>query len=125
MSFSFPSFAETGTNIFGHNGVNDKSEVTGGYAADGTINVSDGKLPGFMIRWQDGPLDRKNNDRPNGAFVEDILEVCRIRLSKYQNSPFGCPENDEAMRGIQSAITWLTKRREDRKKRGVLGKNEV
>ena len=78
-----------------------------------------------MIRWQDGPLDRKNNERPNGAFVEDILEVCRIRLSKYQNSPFGCPENHEAMKGIQSAITWLTKRREDRKKRGVLGKNEV
>ena len=62
MSFSFPSFAETEITIVGHNEVDKEGQVGGGYAADDCVDISSGKLPGFMIRWQDGPLDRNSNE---------------------------------------------------------------
>ena len=75
--------------------------------------VSSGR--GFAISWQNGPLGRGDTRRePNGAFVEDVIEACRDRLRFYQQSEFGCDENQEAIEHIEQAMEALelrTKRR--------------
>ena len=143
MSFSFPSFAGTGTHVCGHNNKDADGNPTGGYAVDCDAESNRGELfvdlnynkaevpvrgtiktDRFRIRWQDGPLNRERKERPNGAFVEDVLEVCKIRLQFYQKSPLAGTANAEAIEHIQHAIAWLTKRRDDRTARGVLGTNE-
>lgn len=89
----------------------------------------------LAITWQDGPrkktvdsVDGKRTERlgdPNGAFVEDVLYVAYQRLAFFQDSKFKCPENAEAMAGIESALIALDKRRQDRATRGVEGQHEV
>ena len=147
MSYSFPSFADTGTNICGHDehvlDAEGRKLIRGGYAVDcdgdehrltGQLNRhTDGKLTGtfegkaerFRIRWQDGPCNREAGEKPNGAFVEDVLEVCQRRLAAYQDTPFACEANKAAIDLIKNAISVLAERRADRKARGVLGKDEV
>ena len=126
MSFNFPSFSETGDEVFGHNDTDSAGNPTGGYAQC-TVDFQPG--PGsklaFRIDWQDGPVDREGGQKPNGAFVEDILEVCRLRLEHYQKSPFECEENREAIAHINKAMAAMVRRRQDRKDRGVLGQNKL
>ena len=44
---------------------------------------------GISITWQDGPLGRgPERLPPNGAFVEDVLEICVERIRFYQKSKF-------------------------------------
>ena len=142
MSYSFKSLAGTGVHIIGHDAVDENGNPTGGHALDtdgdanyggfridrtsnGTIHLSgECKSERFRITWQDGPLDRAHDAKPNGAFVEDVLEVCRRRLEHYEKSPFACKENAEAIGFIAGAIAVLTERRRDRVSRGVQGKNE-
>ena len=113
MSFSFKSHGVTDEEIVGHNWTKD-GNPTGGYA-QGT---------GLKINWQDGPIDRDAGDKPNGTFVEDILEVCKRRLEFYEESRFSCEENASALLSIKHAIAALLLRRKDRAARGVLGKHE-
>lgn len=115
MTFSFASLAGTGVSIHGHNETDDDGNPAGGTAQD---DIPDDEGTGthsrFYIQWQNGPLDRDAGEKPNGAFVEDILEVCRRRLEWHQGIPFACPENDEAMGHVAEAIACLQKRRERR-----------
>ena len=142
MSYSFESHAGTGAHICGHDDVDEHGTPTGGYATDSDgsddfgafrlDHIGAGKMAlsgsctrsGLRIRWQDGPVDRAKGAKPNGAFVEDILEVCKRRLEHYQKSAFACEENAIAMQFIDDAIVALTARRRDRISRGVQGKNE-
>lgn len=136
MSFQFESLAETGGYIHGHNDQDKDGNPTGGYASDSVDNIviplrwhkdmehpTTVLTPGFFIRWQDGPLNRELKKEPNGAFVEDILMVCAKRLEFYQQSKFACEANAQALDKIQKAVMDLVNRRDDRKERGVLGKN--
>lgn len=124
MSFSFKSLAGTKKDIAGHNDVKDGNPA-GGYVTEGYYNPADGSLPRFYIRWQDGPLDRDVAfPNPNGAFVEDVLQACVVRLEFYQESEFACDENAEAIQKISEGIEALTRRRKDRQERGVEGKHE-
>ena len=77
----------------------------------------------FSIYWQDGPVSRDAGEKPNGAFVEDVLEVCKRRLEFYQDSPFACDENARALAHVGQAIDALLERRGDRRDRGVEGKH--
>ena len=142
MSYSFESHADTGAHICGHDDVDAQGNPAGGYATDsdgttgyghfridsigkGMVALSgEYKEAGFRIRWQDGPVNRADGEKPNGAFVEDVLEVCNRRLEHYQKSTFSCKENAEAIGFITGAIAVLTARRRDRISRGVMGKNE-
>ena len=142
MSYSFKSLAETGVEIIGHDAVDENGNPAGGHALDtdgdsnyggfridrtsnGTLHISgECKAERFRINWQDGPLDRAQGAKPNGAFVEDVLEVCRRRLDHYQKSAFSCEENRIAMKFIADALIALNARRRDRVSRGVMGKNE-
>ena len=92
-------------------------------------NDSDGNPTGGMsstvgckIDWQDGPLGR-GDDRiePNGAFVEDIIDIARDRIQHYQNSHFKCRENAIAITKLEEAMQWLNWRTADREARGVEG----
>ena len=143
MSYSFKSHAGTGAYVGGHDDVDENGNPAGGYAVDTDGDSNRGELfvdmnldqeyvpirghvkaDRFRIRWQNGPLDRAKGEKPNGAFVEDVLEVCKRRLEHYQKSAFACEENAIAMQFIEDAIVALTARRRDRISRGVQGKNE-
>ena len=113
-SFSFHSWSGIlGHRIIGNNLCDENGNPAGGFATDG---------PGISIKWQDGPVDRENDEIQNGAFVEDILEICRKRLQFYQQSPFACDANAEAIKHIAQATDILERRRQDRRNRGVEGK---
>ena len=143
MSYSFKSFAETGADICGHDDVDEKGNPAGGYVVDTDGDSNRGELfvdlnhnqedvpvrghiktDRFRIRWQNGPVDRARGAKPNGAFVEDVLEVCRRRLEHCQKSPLACEENRIAMKFITDALIALTARRRDRVSRGVQGTYE-
>ena len=115
MTFGFPSNARTGVRVYGYNST-DADDVPAGGTATST---------GLSITWQDGPVDRASGQEPNGAFVEDVLEVCLRRLVFYQDSPFACLQNAGAAQHIRQAVDCLNARRDDREARGVQGKNEV
>ena len=124
MSFQFKSLAEVGDQaiVQGHNSFDHKDGKkipTGGY-----VDFLIPNRHALTIRWQDGPVDREAGEEPNGAFVEDVLKVCKIRIDHYQDSDFACEDNAKASEHIQKAIDILGKRHAERKARGVLGKNE-
>lgn len=59
------------------------------------------------IAWQDGPVQ---DGKPNGAFVEDIIEIAQRRLEFYQMTQFACDENASAIRYLQGARDTLAAR---------------
>ena len=121
MSYSFKSLAENGVYIHGHDGMDEKGNPTGGYAQDSDLlALGDAR---FLIRWQDGPVNRAEGETPNGAFVEDVLEVCKRRMDHYERTGLACDENRLAIFHIKSALTALMSRRHDRRARGVQGMN--
>lgn len=78
--------------------------------------------PGFAIGWQNGPLGRGiERADSNGAFVETIIAAARDRLDYYQDSPFHCGENAEAIEFLTQAIGALRKRTARREEAGVEG----
>ncbi len=81
---------------------------------------------GISITWQNGPLGRdEERKEPNGAFVEDVLEMCAERIRFYQAGRFRCRENAIALTHLETAILWLNKRTQDRDARGVEGTHEL
>ena len=77
---------------------------------------------GFTISWQIGPLGRGSERRePNGALVEDIIAAAANRIRFYQTTRFACEENAEALEFLDSALTALHARTQDREARGVEG----
>jgi hypothetical protein len=59
----------------------------------------------------------------NGLQATDMLEYVKC-LFESLDAKFPCKENNETILRLQSAINWQNKRTEDRKKRGVEGKNQ-
>ena len=84
-----------------------------------------------MIGWQNGPLSFTDENgetqrrKPNGAFVEGVLEAALQRLRHYQLSKFACQENADAIAKIEEALHCLDKRTADRESRGVEGTHQV
>ncbi len=76
---------------------------------------------GFVVSWQNGPLGRGNDRRPNGAFVEDVIAAAEDRIEFYQSSKFACDYNAEAIDHLRKAIDALQRRTRDRKAKGVEG----
>ena len=134
MSFNFPSFADIGERIVGHNVILHRTDdenggeyimVGGGYAEHAHIDKDGKKHVRFRIDFQNGPCDRSQGPgAANGAFVEDIIEVLRIRLECYQESSFAHEANATAIAHLKSAFKALVERRQDRRDRGVEGQNK-
>ena len=72
-----------------------------------------------IIQMQKGP--RKNVDSIHGVIDSDLLEIVRDRLKAFQAGPFANEYNEQALKHIEQALTWMNKRVEDRIKRNVLG----
>ena len=80
---------------------------------------------GIRIDWQAGPTRSDDSPiPPNGAFVEDAILAAKARLLFFQEGPFACKENAKALHHVMKALMALQKRTKDRRKRGVLGRNE-
>ena len=84
---------------------------------------------GIDIKWQNGPLGR-DEDRiaPNGAFVEDLIDVVIQRIEFYQTAAdgkFRCRENALAITKLEEAGLWLDKRTRDREARKVEGTHQA
>lgn len=74
------------------------------------------------IHFQKGP--RNEEGSVSGVLDVDLLEIVRHRLQCFQKGEFSTRENACALTHIEEALMWMNKRKEDRKERGVLGKNE-
>ena len=98
------------------NWFDDDGNPAGGFAA-GT---------GLNIMWQEGPLGRgPDRKEPNGAFIEDVIEICIERLLYYQSSRFACVENADALDHLEKALSVLHARTADREARRVEGLHEL
>lgn len=101
--------------INSENRTDENGNPTGGTAIGVGINIS----------WQDGPLGRgENRQKPNGAFVEGVIEAARQRLTFYQESKFKCRENALAITKLEEALHWLQHRTMDRELREVEGTHQ-
>ena len=81
---------------------------------------------GAVVNWQNGPLGRgEDRKEPNGAFVEDIIDIARERIQFYQSTKFSCRENAIAITKLEEAMQWLNWRTNDREARNVEGTHEV
>ena len=74
------------------------------------------------VIFQTGP--RKESTSISGVLDSDLLEIVRDRLTSFQQGPFKCEENEEALKHVTEALEWMNKRVENRAKRGVLGTNK-
>ena len=55
----------------------------------------------------------------NGAQIEDVLDVARQRLERYQATDLACEENADALAAIAAARDAMARRRARRKDQGV------
>ncbi len=78
---------------------------------------------GFEINWQAGPLREPDGTerKPNGAFVEDVLEACLQRLQFFASGKFPSRQNSLAITKLEEALFWLDDRTRERQRRGVEG----
>jgi len=77
---------------------------------------------GICIAWQHGPLGRGvDRQKPNGAFVEGVINAAIDRLESFQRSKFECTENRLAIMHLKDALTVLNDRTQRREKVGVEG----
>ena len=78
-------------------------------------------IPLMDIHFQCGA--RNEAGSISGVLDQDLLEIVRHRLQCFQKGDFPSRESACALTHIEEALMWLNKRKEDRKERGVLGKN--
>lgn len=105
-----------------------QQQITHDHRTDENGNPAGGVTfgKGIEIEWQNGPLsvDGKRLE-PNGAFVEGVIAAAIGRLEHYQESKFACAENALAIKSLETALRWLSKRTADRTARGVEGSHEL
>jgi len=74
------------------------------------------------VDFQEGPIKECG---VNGVSNEDLLVMVYTRLQGFQNSPYKCAENQEALDHIVAALTALRSRTQKREARGVEGTHTV
>lgn len=77
---------------------------------------------GVKVNWQNGPL-LKDGERkePNGAFVEEVIQIAIDRINFYNDSKFRCRENSLAVTKLEEALHWLNARTSRRIESGIEG----
>lgn len=91
--------------------------------ADGNPSGGTSQARGVQINWQDGPLANSDGTRkePNGAFVEEVIQIAVDRINFYNNSKFRCRENSLAVTKLEEALQWLNSRTSRRESQGIEG----
>lgn len=74
------------------------------------------------VDFQEGPIKEVG---VNGVFHEDLILMIIDRLESFQNSPYKCKENEDALDHLYEAIDALRARTNKRKERGVQGTSNV
>lgn len=74
------------------------------------------------VDFQEGPIKEVG---VNGIFHEDLILMIIDRLESFQNSPYKCKENEDALEHLYKAIDALRSRTNKRKERGVEGTSKV
>jgi hypothetical protein len=74
------------------------------------------------IQFQHGPRGLATSTP--GLFDDDLLAILQDRLECFQDGPFACEENDQALRAVRSARFHLGQRVARRIAQGVLGENK-
>lgn len=74
------------------------------------------------IQFQHGP--RGVEGSTPGVFDDDLLAIIEDRLVNFQDGPFACEENADALVFVRRARAMLGKRVARRIAQGVLGANE-
>lgn len=92
---------------------------SGGAYHDYKICQADTREAIEWIEFQNGA--RKDENSTTGVLDSDLLEIVKHRLECFQEGPFHCNYNAEALRCLTEALEWMNKRVEDRISRGVLG----
>lgn len=72
------------------------------------------------IIFQDGTVPEKGN---NGVTMESLLAIVQDALTHFQEGPYPCDENAEALEGVTKALDALNDRTRNRMKRNVEGKH--
>lgn len=98
-----------------------EQEVMDGSPAEVSIVGGDAAEVFAHIRFQCGPVLEVGE---NGTTIEAIIQVLVDRLEGFQQGPFACTENAEAIYHLKGALTMLTLRTERRKEQGVEGTNK-
>jgi hypothetical protein len=73
------------------------------------------------IQFQKGP--RREAGSVEGIFTDDLLAIVETTLMEFQEGPYACGENAEALAAVSAAREAMARRVSDRAARGVLGKN--
>jgi hypothetical protein len=70
---------------------------------------------------QNGPIKEVGE---NGCQIDTVIEAAKLVIEGL-NERYPCEENHMAIVGLNSALSWLKLRKENREKRGVEGTNAV
>ena len=114
------------TDKQGSGGANHRYEITGfDTAANPSSNDSLGYKSSFsrqVILFQNGPIQEFG---VNGITHEVLLAIVADRLRCFQQGPFACKANEQALTHIEEAQHWLQQRTIDRMRRGVEGTHKI
>lgn len=94
------------------------------FKTDSNGNPSGGQslARGIEVNWQDGPLGTgENRKEPNGAFVEELIQIAVDRINFYNDSKFRCRENSLAVTKLEEALHWLNARTSRRTEQNIEG----
>jgi len=74
------------------------------------------------VHFQEGPIKECG---VNGCMNEDLIHMVVARLEGFQNSPYQCDENAEALEHLLNALKALRIRTDKREVRGVEGTHTI
>ena len=84
------------------------------YAVFREGDPADEDAPALLrVTFQTG--SRGNPASVDGVLDSDLLEMVRDRLKNFQDGPYKCAENANALRHVEEALLWLAKRADDHK----------
>lgn len=69
---------------------------------------------------QSGPVKEYGT---NGCQIDNVIEWAKEKIEEF-NKAFPCRENSMIVTKLDEALLWSVKRKLDREKRGVEGKNQ-
>lgn len=92
---------------------------------DGNPSGGTSQARGVQIDWQNGPLAVDGvRKEPNGAFVEEVIQIAVDRINFYNDSKFRCRENSLAVTKLEEALHWLNSRTSRREASGIEGTHQ-
>ncbi len=104
------------------NNAHHKYAVTRAYNYKPEEGCPSGEFEGTTINFQNGPIKEFG---VNGCHHEDLLTIVQHRLESFQEGPYECPENAQALAFIKSTIAVLNSRTQKRVATGVEGTSNL